>query len=116
MNDDGRVIRLRELAASPSVLISENYWRRRFSGDPSVLGKSIRLNGAAFTIIGIAPHNFIGTSVAAPDFWLPLSLYPLVHSKSNRLRDREDLVGSRNSCGSPVVILEKAAEALSALD
>ena len=39
---------LPELAASPSVLVSENYWQRRFSGDPSVLGKSIRLNGAAY--------------------------------------------------------------------
>jgi predicted permease len=84
-------VSLPELAASPAILVSENYWQRRFSGDPSVLGKSIRLNGAAFTIIGITPHNFIGTSVAAPDFWLPLSLYPLVHSKSNRLGDREDL-------------------------
>jgi predicted permease len=84
-------VSLPELAASPSVLVSENYWQRRFFGDPSVLGKSIRLNGAAFTIIGITPHNFIGTSVAAPDFWLPLSLYPLVHPKSNLLRDREDL-------------------------
>ena len=79
------------LAASPSVVLSENYWQRRFAGDPAVLGKSIRLNGAAFTIVGITPHDFIGTSVAAPDFWLPLSLDPLVHPESNRLRDREDL-------------------------
>ena len=56
-----------------------------------MLGKSIRLNGAAFTIIGITPHNFIGTSIAVPNFWLPLSLYPLIHPHSNRLRDREDL-------------------------
>jgi predicted permease len=82
---------LPELAASPSVLISENYWKRRFAGDPAVLGKSIRLNGTAFTIIGITPHNFTGTSVVAPDFWLPLSLYPLVHPESGRLRDRDDL-------------------------
>lgn len=81
----------RELAASPSVLISENYWQRRFGGDPAVLGKNIRLNGAAFTIIGITPHNFIGTSVAVPDFWMPLSLYRLVHPESNRLHDRDDL-------------------------
>ena len=67
-------IGLPQLAASPSVLISENYWQRRFAGDPAVLGKSIRLNGVAFTIVGITPHDFIGTSVAAPDFWLPLSL------------------------------------------
>ena len=80
---------LSELARSPSVLISENYWQRRFDGDPMVLGKSIRLNGTAFTIVGITPHNFIGTSVVAPDFWLPLSLYPLVHPMS-RLSDRDD--------------------------
>jgi len=82
---------LPDLAASPSVLISENYWQRRFAGDPAVLGKSIRLNDAAFTIVGITPHNFIGTSVAAPDFWLPLSLYSLVHPMSSRLHDRDDL-------------------------
>jgi predicted permease len=80
-----------ELAASPAVLISENYWQRRFAADPAVLGKTIRLNGAAFTIIGITPANFTGTSVAVPAFWLPLSLYPRVHAESRRLHDREDL-------------------------
>ena len=80
-----------ELAATPAVLISENYWQRRFAGDPAVLGKTIRLNGAAFTIAGITPADFTGTSIAVPNFWLPLSLYPRVHPDSNRLRDREDL-------------------------
>jgi len=80
-----------ELAASPAVLISENYWQRRFGGDPAVLGKTVRLNGVALTMVGITPHDFIGTSVAAPDFWLPLSLEPLVHPQSHRLRDRDDL-------------------------
>jgi predicted permease len=79
-----------ELARSPSVLISENYWQRRFDGDPMVLGKSIRLNGTTFAIVGITPHNFIGTSVAVPDFWLPLSLYSLVHPMSRRLSDHDD--------------------------
>jgi putative ABC transport system permease protein len=79
-----------ELATTPSVLISENYWRRRFAGD-AVLGKSIRLNGAAFTIVGITPADFTGTSIAVPNFWLPLTLYPLVHPESTWLRDREDL-------------------------
>jgi predicted permease len=80
-----------ELAATPSVLISENYWRRRFGGDPSVLGRTIRLNGAAVTIVGVTPHNFVGTSVAVPDFWLPLNLYPLVRPESKLLHDRDDL-------------------------
>jgi len=79
-----------ELAATPSVMISENYWQRRFGGDPALLGKSIRLNGAAFTVIGITPHDFVGTSVAVPDFWLPLSLEPLVHPGAHMLEDREN--------------------------
>ncbi len=78
-----------ELAASPSVVISENYWRKRFKGDPAILGKAVRLNGAAFTIVGVAPHNFVGTYIGAPDFWLPLSLEPLVHPGDNWLWDRE---------------------------
>jgi predicted permease len=79
-----------QLSAAPVVLISENYWQRRFARDPSILGKVIRLNGAAFTIIGITPHDFVGTAITAPDFWLPLSLEPLVHADENWLRDRED--------------------------
>jgi predicted permease len=84
-------ISVSELAASPAVLISENYWQRRFASDPAVLGKSIRLNGTAFTIIGITPANFTGTSIAVPNFWLPLSLYPRVHPSRSRLQDRDDL-------------------------
>jgi len=81
----------RELAASPVVLISENYWQRRFAGDSAVLGKTVRLNAAPFTIIGVTPHDFVGTSMDAPDFWLPLSLEPLIHPDANSLHDREDL-------------------------
>jgi predicted permease len=80
-----------KLSASPSALMSENYWQKRFGGDPAVLGKTIRLNGIAFTIVGITPHNFVGTSVEAPDFWLPLNLEPLIHPDDNWLRNRENL-------------------------
>ncbi len=80
----------RTLSASPPALISENYWQKRFGGDPAVLGKTIRLNGIAFTIVGITPHNFVGTSVEAPDFWLPLDFEPLIHPDKNWLRDREN--------------------------
>jgi predicted permease len=80
-----------KLSASPSALISENYWQKRFGGDPTILGKTIRLNGIAFTIVGITPHNFVGTNVEAPDFWLPLNLEPLIYPDDNWLRNRENL-------------------------
>jgi len=79
-----------ELVASPPVLISENYWQKRFGGDPAMLGKTIRLNDAPFTIAGITPHDFVGTTGVVPDFWLPLSLEPLLHADGNWLRDREN--------------------------
>jgi predicted permease len=79
-----------ELVRNPAVLISENYWTRRFGADPSVLGRSMRINGASFTVVGITPHDFVGTGVATPDFWIPLTLQPLLHPGVNALRDRED--------------------------
>jgi predicted permease len=78
-----------ELAASPAVLISENYWHDRFAATPDIVGKIIRLNGAPFAIAGVTPSNFTGTSIAVPNFWLPLSLYRTVHADDRRLRDRE---------------------------
>jgi macrolide transport system ATP-binding/permease protein len=79
-----------DLIASPSVLISENYWQKRFGGDPSILGRTVHLNGAAVTVMGVTPRNFIGTGVAAPDFWVPMTLAPLVYGDAGRLRDREN--------------------------
>jgi predicted permease len=79
-----------ELVASPPVLISENYWERRFSSDPDVLGRIVHLNGAAVTIVGMTPRDFVGTGIAVPDFWLPIHLAPLVHADDNWLRDREN--------------------------
>jgi predicted permease len=79
-----------ERAASPPVLISENYWQKRFGGDESILGRTIHLNGIAVTIVGITPHDFIGTGVSVPDFWMPLSLEPLVHGNDRWLTDREN--------------------------
>jgi predicted permease len=73
-----------------SVLISENYWHRRFNGEPAILGKTIHLNGAAVTIVGITPHDFAGTGVAVPDFWLPISLEPMLHADDKVLNDREN--------------------------
>ena len=79
------------LKTFPSVVISEDYWQREFGGDPALLGKTIRLNGIAFTIIGVTPHNFVGTTgFAVPDFWLPLSLEPLLHARDDFLHDREN--------------------------
>ena len=79
-----------DLDSHPAILISENFWQRRFGGDPSILGKSVKLNGAPFTIIGITPHDFVGTIINVPNIWIPMRLWPLASKDSAILHDRED--------------------------
>jgi putative ABC transport system permease protein len=83
-------ISIPELAASPSVLISEGYWRRRFAGDSAILGKTIHLNGIAVSIAGFAPRDFVGTGIGEPAFWLPLSIEPLINGDDQWLTKREN--------------------------
>ncbi|MGA3201593.1 MAG: FtsX-like permease family protein [Bryobacteraceae bacterium] len=83
-------IGLAELSSNPPVLISENYWRKRFGGERTVIGKTIYLSGAAVTVAGITPHDFAGTGMGAPAFWLPISAEPLVHAGMQWLKDREN--------------------------
>lgn len=45
------------LGAAPVVMISEELWRNRFDGAPSVLGQTITLNGKNFTIVGVIPAS-----------------------------------------------------------
>jgi predicted permease len=75
---------------SPGVLISENYWQRRFRGDPTLLGRSIKLNGAAFTVIGITPRDFMGTNLNVPNFWMTIRQWELLHPGSDIIHDREN--------------------------
>ncbi len=58
--------------AHPVVVISYQYWRRRFASDPAIVGKTISLNGHPFMIIGVTPPEFFGAVVGeTPDFWAP---------------------------------------------
>jgi hypothetical protein len=61
--------------AAPAAMISDAFWRRRFGGDADAVGRSMVVNGVAFTIAGIAPRGFRGTGQVgdAPDIFLPLA-------------------------------------------
>jgi len=64
--------------ARPVIVLSYPFWQRRFNSDALALGKILRLNGAAFTIVGVAPPDFIGTGnpPRVPDVWAPLMMQP----------------------------------------
>ena len=63
-----------EAGGEKTVLLTYSGWQTRFGGDRSVLGKSITLNGEAYTIIGILPSSFQFAPSRSADFWMPLSV------------------------------------------
>jgi predicted permease len=66
-------------AGQPVAVISDELWRRRFEGAPGVLGKTLRLGGAIYTIVGVAPAGFRGIERASKvDLWLPVTTQHLV--------------------------------------
>jgi putative ABC transport system permease protein len=56
------------------VVLSYGFWQRRFQSDPAIIGKTISLQGQAFTVVGITAREFIGTTPDAPSFWAPLMM------------------------------------------
>jgi predicted permease len=61
---------------NPVAVLSHAFWQRRYRGDPQVLGNVIRIGNTSFTIIGITPKEFTGTSLnpQVPDLWAPVSM------------------------------------------
>ncbi|MDE3136075.1 MAG: ABC transporter permease [Acidobacteriota bacterium] len=61
-------------SAAPVVVLSYGYWQRNFGGDPSVIGRTVRLNNVEFTIAGVTPAQFPGVTPGnAYDLYVPLS-------------------------------------------
>ena len=68
---------------SAVAVISYEYWTRRFSRNPDVIGKTVTLNEIPITIIGVNPEYFTGIEPGAKfDFWAPLSLAPALIGRS----------------------------------
>jgi predicted permease len=64
----------------PVVVISHAFWKRQFAGDVAIVGKVIRLNQHAFTIVGIAPEGFLGNLGGLSfDVWAPLMMHEQIY-------------------------------------
>lgn len=77
----GRVFRNGEDMSGNGSLVVLGYelWKRRFSGNPSVLGKTIRANDQVYTVIGVMPPGFrfpIAWVSSTVECWTPLVLTP----------------------------------------
>ena len=75
--------------ANPVVVISEHFWRTQMLADPNVIGRTVKINGAPFTVIGVAPASFRGTEViVAADYWVPISMEAAIEPGNNWLEAR----------------------------
>ncbi|MBI3405519.1 MAG: ABC transporter permease [Acidobacteria bacterium] len=72
----------------PVTVLSHAFWTRRFHADPGVIGREIKINGQAFSVIGVAAKEFRGTMVLAPDAWFPMNMIGVVRPGSNLLASR----------------------------
>jgi predicted permease len=64
----------------PVVVLAEHLWRTRFASDQTIIGRQIALNGLNFTVVGVAPANFIGTEVGLNrELWVPLAMQPVLN-------------------------------------
>jgi predicted permease len=88
----GRFLRadeVRQPGGAAVVVISHDYWQTRYSGSPDVLGRTVRVNGAELTIVGVAPRGFKGTIMRLSfDFFGPATIAPLLLPGSRDLDDR----------------------------
>jgi putative ABC transport system permease protein len=64
----------RQGSANPVAVLSWDYWRRAYGGDPGVLGRTVRVGDQTLTVVGVAPRRFVGTQLGSPAIWVPLSL------------------------------------------
>jgi predicted permease len=75
------------VAAQPVVVLSYGLWQRRFNGDPSVIGRVIRINRKPVTIVGVTPYDFASLGGQHPDLWIPIAQQPYLIEGSHVLTD-----------------------------
>jgi len=78
--------------AFPVAVISDRYWRSHLNADPSVVGRTIRINQHELTIVGVAPPAFHGSMpVTAFDLWVPYMQQTVLNGVQPRMiRDRHN--------------------------
>ena len=97
-------------------MIAHGFWLRRFGGDRSLVGKTVRLNGFPLTVVGVTPPGFNGTDVgAAPSFFVPLTMKAQMTPTYDGLHERRYLWLQLMARLKPGVSRERAAAAMTLL-
>lgn len=75
--------------AHPVAVASYAWWSRRFGRGSSIIGKPVTIGSTVYSIIGVTPPHFSGTTVGeSPDLWIPLAMQAQIEPAMNGLADR----------------------------
>jgi predicted permease len=100
------------------VVLGPDFWKQEFASNPSVVGRTIRLNGRDFTVIGVAPDTFPGMQIFWHiDFYMPLAMAPVfsTNPQKNYFEDRDDRELSVKARLKPGTTLRQAQSELAVL-
>ena len=76
--------------ADPVVVLGYAYWRRRYGGDPGIVGRKISVDGHPVTIIGVAPKGFHGIhALIGVEAFLPMGMSFVEGSPSDFMTNRQ---------------------------
>lgn len=71
----------RQPGAHPVAVLSYGCWQQRFGGDPNIVGRTVRVNGLSYNVLGVMPAGFFGTEVwFTPDLWVPMMMQPRIET------------------------------------
>jgi len=77
------------LGGHPVAVISYKWWTSRFSGDRTAVGKTLKIGDTIYTIVGIAPPGFLGTTVGeSQDMWVPLQMADAIERGPHKISDK----------------------------
>jgi predicted permease len=100
------------------VVLGSDFWRHQFASDSSVVGRTVRLNGKDFTVIGVAPQTFPGLlTFGHPDLYVPLAMAPVFSTnlQKNFFEDRDDRELNLKARLKPGTTLEQARSELAVI-
>ncbi len=100
----------------PVVVIGHSLWTRRLGSDLNIAGKTIELNGRAYTVIGVAPEFFQGSKFGLSlDFWVPMMMVEELEHSPNLLAERGSHWMNMLARLKPAVSLSQASAEMSAI-
>jgi predicted permease len=73
----------------PVAVISWACWQNRFAGDPQVAGRTIKLNGMDYTVLGVTPREFVGTEmIYTPEIFVPMAMVAQIEGGASWIDER----------------------------